>query len=87
MTEQETIQGLKNLFSEHELDLPCMDSLEILHMAIKALENQAGIERALKRLEKLAEKHAAIITIYDEYNAGKLEAYTHAIEIIKEEVG
>lgn len=52
MTAQETIQGLKNLFSEHELDLPCMDSLEILHMAIEALEKMAGIERALERLEE-----------------------------------
>lgn len=38
MTEKEVIEGLKNLFSEHELDLPCTDSLEILHTAIKALE-------------------------------------------------
>ena len=37
MTEQEAIDGLKNLFSEHGLDLPCMDSLE---MAIEALEKQ-----------------------------------------------
>lgn len=40
MTEQEAINGLKNLFSEHELDLPCTDSLEVLNMAINALEKQ-----------------------------------------------
>lgn len=40
MTEQEAINGLKRLFSEHELDLPCTDSLEVLNMAIKALEKQ-----------------------------------------------
>lgn len=40
MTNQEAIQGLKNLFSEHELDLPCTDSLEVLNMAIEALEKQ-----------------------------------------------
>ena len=37
---EEAIKGLKNLFSEHELTLPCTDSLEILHMAIEALEKQ-----------------------------------------------
>ena len=40
MTNQEAIQGLKNLFSEHELTLPCTDSLEVLNMAIEALEKQ-----------------------------------------------
>lgn len=38
MTEREAIDGLKNLFSEHELDLPGTDSLEILHMAVTAME-------------------------------------------------
>ena len=40
MTEREAINGLKNLFSEHELTLPNTDSLEVLHMAIEALEKQ-----------------------------------------------
>lgn len=40
MNNQEAIKGLKNLFSEHELTLPCTDSLEILHMAVSALEKQ-----------------------------------------------
>lgn len=40
MTNQEAIKGLNNLFSEHELTLPCTDSLEILHMSVAALEKQ-----------------------------------------------
>lgn len=38
MTEQQAINGLNLLFSEYELNLPCTDSLEILNIAIKALE-------------------------------------------------
>ena len=38
MTENKAISGLKRLFSEHELDLPCTESLEVLHTAINALE-------------------------------------------------
>ena len=84
MTEQETIQGLKNLFSEHELDLPCMDSLEILHMAIEALEKQAGIERALERLEDY--NMWKELLIYD-LTYREREIVKKAIEIITEEVG
>lgn len=40
MTEQEAINNLKHIFSEFELDLPNIDSLETLHMAISALERQ-----------------------------------------------
>lgn len=40
MEAKEAIKGLNNLFSEHELTLPCTDSLEILHMAVSALEKQ-----------------------------------------------
>lgn len=40
MTECEAIKGLGYLFSEHELNLPCTDSLEILHMAVSALSKQ-----------------------------------------------
>ena len=38
MSEKEAIIGLKNLFSEHGLNLPCQDSLEVLNIAIAALE-------------------------------------------------
>ena len=40
MTEQEAIKNLKHVFSKYELDLPCTDALEILHMTISALEKQ-----------------------------------------------
>lgn len=40
MTHEEAIKGLKNLFSEYELDLPYTDSLEILHLSIEAIEKQ-----------------------------------------------
>lgn len=39
MNENEAIQALKTLFAEKELDLPCTDSLEVLHVAVKALED------------------------------------------------
>ena len=38
MTENKAINGLKNLFIEHELDLAHTDSLKVLQIAIKALE-------------------------------------------------
>ena len=56
MTNQEAIQGLKNLFSEHELDLPNSDSLEILKMATKALESQISVDGVLKQLEEKKEQ-------------------------------
>ena len=48
LTIQEAIDGLKNLFSEHELDLPCTDSLEMLNMAITVLEKQIPKEPIIK---------------------------------------
>ena len=47
MDRQEAIKGLKNLFSEHELSLPNTDSLEILNMAIAALEKEDAEEQGL----------------------------------------
>lgn len=44
MTVEEGIKGLRNLFSEYELDLPDTDSLEILHMATNALEKRISIK-------------------------------------------
>ncbi len=40
MTNEEAIKVLKILFSEHELDLPCQDSLAVRNIAISALEKQ-----------------------------------------------
>lgn len=50
----EAINGLKHLFSEYELDLPCTDSLEIEHMAIKALE-EIQQYRAIGTVEEFRE--------------------------------
>lgn len=52
MTNQEAIKGLNNLFSEHELTLPCTDSLEILHMSVNALEKQTPQKPVLCMNEK-----------------------------------
>ena len=38
MSEKEAAEALKRLFGECELDLPGQDSLEVLHIAIAALE-------------------------------------------------
>lgn len=53
MTEQETINGLKHLFSEYELDLPCTDSLNIEIMAINALEEAQKYREIKKRLKNV----------------------------------
>lgn len=50
MKEKEAINGLNNLFSEHELTLPHTDSLEILHMAVDALEKQIPKEVKNRKL-------------------------------------
>lgn len=60
MTEQEAIDGLKKLFSEHELDLPCTDSLEILHMAIDSLEKQIK-QSPISKTENFYYKNCAIV--------------------------
>jgi hypothetical protein len=36
----EAIKALKRLFNTYELDLPCTDSLDVLHKSIEALEKQ-----------------------------------------------
>ena len=57
MTELEAIKGLSNLFSEHELTLPCTDSLEILHMAVAALEKQIP-KKPIKQHEEPTDEEA-----------------------------
>ena len=89
MTIQEAIQGLKNLFSEYELDLPNTDSLEVLHMAFEALEKQAGIERALERLEEASYWTPSSYDSdgYCNDDSDEVVSLEEALEIIKEEVG
>lgn len=70
MTENEAIMGLKHIFSEFELNLPFTDSLEILNMTIKALEEiqeyrkigtvdecKAAVKKQKPRKPLQAEKH------------------------------
>lgn len=58
----EAAEGLKNLFGEHELDLPGQDSLEVLHIAITALEEIQQyraidtVEECRKALERMKPK-------------------------------
>ena len=47
------IKGLKNIFSENELDLPCQDSLEVMEIAIKVLEKQIP-----KKVKSIDENHS-----------------------------
>ena len=68
MTEQEAIDGLKNLFREYELDLPCTDSLEILHMAIDSLEKQIA-----KKPELWGDGYADGELVYDMYTCPNCE--------------
>lgn len=67
ISEKEAAEGLKNLFGEHELDLPGQDSLEVLHIAITALEEiqqyraigtVKECREALENQEKLKERIA-----------------------------
>lgn len=56
---------------------------EAIDMAFGALEKQAEIERILEQLQQQIEEHKNIVTEYDEYNKGKLEAYEHSLELVK----
>ena len=40
MTVHEAINDLKEIFSEHELDLPYQDTLKVLNIAIESMEKQ-----------------------------------------------
>lgn len=95
MTEQEAINGLNLLFSEHELNLPCTDSLEILNIAIKALEEiqQYRAIGTVEELEqgrkymKLAKKHGTVGRVIDvcaDYEEiGTVEECQEAIEELR----
>lgn len=87
MTEQEAIKAIENNRPTHGYTILC----EALNMAIEALEKQAGIERALERLEE-AKGTCNGHKCGEDGCAGcvdcKIEnAYAEAIKIIKEEVG
>ena len=40
--------------------------------------------KMIKQLEQQIEEHKNIVTKYDEYNKGKLEAYEHSLELVKD---
>lgn len=68
MTNQEAIKGLNNLFSEYELTLPCTDSLEILHMAVAALEKQIQKKPILTPNCAGCKKESCTDCLSDEYS-------------------
>ena len=67
MTYSEAIKGLNNLFSEHELTLPCTDSLDILHMAVAAMEKQVKKNPILTPSCAGCEKESCVGCLSDEH--------------------
>lgn len=71
MTEQEVINGLNLLFGEYELNLPCTDSLEILRIAVNALEEIqqyraiGTVEDCRAAMEKQTPKNPIKTNIYE----------------------
>lgn len=51
MTENEAIKALKKIFSKNELDLPFTDSVEVLNMAIQALEEIQQYRKIEQRIQ------------------------------------
>ena len=85
MTIDEAIDGLKRIFSNYELDLPCTDSLDIeseiivLLEELKALKNNSISIEAFERMKSKS------------YKKGHRQGYNKALDdivtIIKERVG
>ena len=82
MTVQETIDMIQSI-PQNMWDVMSKSEEEAIDMAFGALEKQAEIERVLEQLEQQIEEHKNIVTEYDEYNKGKLEAYEHSLELVK----
>lgn len=82
MTAQEAIDIIQS-FPLSIWDVMSKSEDEAIDMAFGALEKQAEIERILEQLQQQIEEHKNIVTQYDEYNKGKLEAYEHSLELIK----
>ena len=82
MTAQEAIDIIQSI-PLNTWDVMSKSEDEAIDMAFGALEKQAEIERILEQLEQQIEEHKNIVTKYDEYNKGKLEAYEHSLELIK----
>ena len=82
MTAQEAFDIIQSI-SLNIWDVMSKSEDEAIDMAFGALEKQAGIERILEQLQQQIEEHKNIVTKYDEYNKGKLEAYEHSLELVK----
>ena len=82
MTVQETIDMIQSI-PQNIWDMMSKSEEDAIDMAFGALEKQAEIERILEQLQQQIEEHKNIVTEYDEYNKGKLEAYEHSLELIK----
>lgn len=82
MTAQEAIDIIQSI-PLNIWDAMSKSEDEAIDMAFGALEKQAEIERILEQLQQQIEEHKNIVTEYDEYNKGKLEAYEHSLELVK----
>ena len=82
MTAQEAIDIIQSI-PLNTWDVMSKSEDEAIDMAFGALEKQAEIERILEQLQQQIEEHKNIVTEYDEYNKGKLEAYKHSLELVK----
>ena len=82
MTVQEAIDIIQSI-PLNTWDVMSKSEDEAIDMAFAALEKQAEIERILEQLKQQIEEHKNIVTEYDEYNKGKLEAYEHSLELVK----
>lgn len=85
MTIQEAIKAIENNRPTHGYTILC----EALNMAIEALEKQAGIERALERLEEASYWTPSSYDSdgYCNDDSDEVVSLEEALEIIKEEVG
>ena len=70
MTIDEVIDGLKSIFSNYELDLPCTDSLDIESKIIVLLEELKLSRQELNELRKYS------------YVQGHSDGYINAIVIL-----
>ena len=82
MTAQEAFDIIQSI-PLNTWDVMSKSEDEAIDMAFGALEKQAEIERILEQLQQQIEEHKNIVTEYDEYNKGKLEAYEHSLELVK----
>lgn len=74
MSEREAIEALKRLFGECELDLPGQDSLEVLHIAIAALE-EIQQYRSIGTVDECRESNDFLEFLYNHIQPNEMEQY------------